>query len=95
MTAPTDTAPARPAEKGANTGADPALVRIAVNAIVALTGERRKSVRAWIRTLTEAEIRTIAYADPTGERATGNVHRDADYAAWRRSAQERDGGERP
>jgi hypothetical protein len=74
---------ARPAEKGASTERpDPALVRRTVDALVSLSGCRRKAAReyvaAWIgasRDLSDLERNLLGYSDPTGETAVRNVDR--------------------
>lgn len=73
----------RPADKGASTERrDPALIRRTVDALVSLSGCRRKAAReyvtAWIdagRDLSDLERNLLGYADPTGETAARNVDR--------------------
>lgn len=76
---------ARPAEKGATDRQDPALIRRCVDAVVALTGTRRKAARqqvtSWLAggmaaSDIEAWLRANYRLDPTGVTAVRNVDRD-------------------
>lgn len=83
MPAPSTTA--RPANKGANTeGPDPALMRRTVDAVVTVTGCRRKEARqrinAWraggeAMSDLDAYLRATFHADPTGVTVVREVMR--------------------
>ena len=78
----------RPADKGADTGIDAALVRIATDRIAAATGARRKDARSWVhrwvgvattRAELDAWLRATFRIDPTGVIAVRNVTRERGY----------------